>query len=325
MSIDHAWKPLSPSMQEAVDRYNAWSDMHLQEADARNRIVENLYHYTDANGLKGIIESQAIWFTSYAHLNDPGEIAYGVGITTTLLSEIGRANDPRLKLFCDMVIDLFTHDNLRTAFGFYIASFSRNGDDLGQWRAYGDNGRGYALGFAPQFFEVTEGLKANPTDNYITLPVAYGEHEGRALLMPAIARALELVGEVISSEAAAMQDVNVGMPFFDEMAKALIASQLILYSMAIKHEAYRNEKEVRLALVEQISKLSPHISTRTRDGEIVPFVKVAAPVREQKSIADIVVGPCASLRSEDGVRALLSFVKKEIVRRSVIPYRASFN
>jgi hypothetical protein len=30
---------------------------------------------------------------------------------------------------------------------------SETGDDLGQWRAYTDNGRGYALGFGPQALE----------------------------------------------------------------------------------------------------------------------------------------------------------------------------
>jgi len=29
-------------------------------------------------------------------------------------------------------------------------------DDLGQWRAYADNGRGFAIGFAPRLFKTTK-------------------------------------------------------------------------------------------------------------------------------------------------------------------------
>lgn len=236
-------------MRAALDQYDHWSHDHLSTADIKNKIIGILYHYTDASGLKGIFDHQTIWFTSYDHLNDPGEITYGIEITTALLKEIGDTNDPRIKMFCDLVINLYTHDNMRSAFGIYLASFSRDGDDLGQWRAYANNGRGCAIGFAPHLFHATPGLKGSPVENYVVLPVAYGVAEGRALLMPCIATALELVRRVIVGEANAMRDVNVGMPFFDEMAKVLIASELVLHSLTIKHEAYRHENEVRLTLV----------------------------------------------------------------------------
>jgi hypothetical protein len=39
----------------------------------------SVYHYTDAHGLKGIVEKDAIWLTNRVHLNDPTELAYGLG------------------------------------------------------------------------------------------------------------------------------------------------------------------------------------------------------------------------------------------------------
>ena len=316
------WKPLSDGMQRALEEYDCWSRLHLAASDQKNRIVAPLYHYTDGSGLKGIIENEVIWFTSYTHLNDPGEITYGMSVTTEVLKEIGEGSDRRIKLFCDMVIDLFTHDNMRSAFGFFIASFSRDGDDLGQWRGYGDNGRGYSLGLAPNLFQPTEGLKDDPTENFVILPVAYGKQEGRALLMPAIEKALRVVGEIILQEAETMQDSNVGMPFFDAAAKALIASELVLCSMMIKHEAYRNEKEVRLALVGQHNNLEQHILTRVRGSEVIPFIKVRLPIRAEGNIAEIVLGPSAAPNAEDGARSLLPS-QQVSVRRSVIPYRAN--
>lgn len=324
MSIDRGqWKPLSTAMRQAIANYDSWSRNHLEAGDLNNKITAPLYHYTDANGLKSIVEGETIYFTSYGHLNDPGEITFGIGVTTALLEEIGQQNDKRIKLFCDMLIDLFTHDNMRTAFGFFIASFSRDGDDLGQWRAYGDNGRGFALGIAPEVFQAKAGRQADPTNNYVVLPVVYGVDEGRALLLPGIAKVVEQVAEILTSEADAMQDPNVGMPFFDEMAKALIASELVLYSMTIKHEAYRHEREVRLALVGQTNHLASKVLTCTRRSEIVPYIAVKMPLAAPDSIAEVVVGPAASPNSEDSVKSLLPHLRSVSVRRSSIPYRAS--
>jgi hypothetical protein len=39
----------------------------LLAADARNAVTAPLYHYTDAQGLEGIISAQQIWFTHYQH------------------------------------------------------------------------------------------------------------------------------------------------------------------------------------------------------------------------------------------------------------------
>jgi hypothetical protein len=47
----------------------------------------------------------------------------------------------------------------------------------------------------------------------------------------------------------AVQDINVGMPFFDELAKALVGSEILWKSMTIKDEAYAREQEVRLLIV----------------------------------------------------------------------------
>jgi hypothetical protein len=241
-----------------------------------------------------------------------------------LLNEIGQASDRRIEIFCDMVNDLFTHENLRGAFGFFIASFSLERDDLGQWRAYGDNGRGFALGLAPHVFAVEDKPDRKPHENIFIAPVVYGRQAARQHHMPAIEQAVRLVGDTVERAADLMQDSNVGMPFFDEMAKVLIASQLIFNSLTIKHEAYEHEKEVRLIIVGEHKNLTPYVSTRSRRGEIVPFIKSVMPIQARDSIAEIVVGPSAAAGAEDGVCALLkpfNDAPEPIVRRSTIPYR----
>jgi hypothetical protein len=43
-------------------------------AKPRPRII---YHYTDAKGLKGILESGALWLTDIRNLNNPSELKHG--------------------------------------------------------------------------------------------------------------------------------------------------------------------------------------------------------------------------------------------------------
>ncbi|EFD2622350.1 hypothetical protein CK189_005805, partial [Escherichia coli] len=37
-----------------------------------------IYHYTDLNGLKGIIESGSLWATHFSFLNDSNELSHGM-------------------------------------------------------------------------------------------------------------------------------------------------------------------------------------------------------------------------------------------------------
>jgi len=315
-------KPLPPVFKEAVTEFIKWSDAYLYAADDSEKIAAPLYHYTDAAGLEGIVKNQQVWFTSYTHLNDPTEIKYGMSIASQLLSQIGQGSDPRIKSFCDMVNDLFTLKTLHSTFGFFIASFSRERDDLAQWRAYGDNGRGFSLGLAPHLFHAEDKAARQPL--VFVKPVVYGKQAARHRHMPAIEKAVRIVDETMG-QAPDLMDISTGMPFLDEMARSLIATQMVLNSLTVKHEAYQHEKEVRLFILGEHRGLTEHVSTRAWPGDIVPFIKYDMPVQASGSIVEIVVGPSAADSAEDGVRTLLRpfhDAPDSIVRRSTIPYRA---
>lgn len=316
--------PLPSVLRGAIDEFNAWSDKHLAAQDESNKVIGPLYHYTDAAGLEGIIKNQQIWFTAYAHLNDPSELTYGISAALRLLKEIGERADPRIRLFCEMIADLFTHENLQSSFGFYIASFSRARDDLGQWRAYADNGRGFALGLDHKLFQVEDKPHRKPHENVFVAPVVYGDSAARERHLPAIEKALEVVAAAIDSGSEAMRDKTIGIPFLDQMAKALIASQLIVNCLTIKHAAYEHEREVRLIIPGGIKTLRPYVSTRSRGAEIVPFIKSDMPIQAKGSIAEIVVGPAAAANAKNAVKALLRPFLDEsemVIGESGIPYR----
>src|SRR5687768_12796503 len=101
-----------------------------------------LYHYCDAAAFQAICTSRNMRFSDLFSLNDWLEIHWGYSIweaaATQLLDKVGRP-------FLDE-IDKIIHTSGMC--GLPVAScYSLDGDVLSQWRAYADDGRGYAIGF----------------------------------------------------------------------------------------------------------------------------------------------------------------------------------
>ncbi len=311
---------LPPELLAAIKQFVHWSTQQLEAEQAATRITTPLYHYTNATGLRGIIESQKFWFTSYRHLNDPSELTHGMDIAHRLLVAIAEQyRDGLVKIFCEMVDDLFKHGNFADVFGFYIASLSRAGNDLGQWRAYADNGRGFALGLAPHLFEMVEDSSPAPTE-HIILPVVYGK-EADARYCTAI----EAAAAVVQGCRPHLKDQRIGIPFMRELANQLIAGQLIGISLGVKHEAYRHEQEVWLVILGTQNAQRNDVKTRVRGAEIVPYMESPLPLRDKDGITDIVIGPAAPSSTKDAVHSLLRSFGVDPngrIRESGIPYRA---
>jgi hypothetical protein len=111
-----------------------------------------------------------------------------------------------------------------------------------------------------------------------------------------------------------------------ELANELIARQLIGISLGVKHDAYSQEREVRLIMLGTQRMQKDDVKTRIRGSEIVPYMESdPLPLREKDGIVDIVVGPAAGPTARNGVQRLLQSFGIEPanrVRESGLPYRA---
>jgi hypothetical protein len=314
---------LPPPLQGAVDALDGWCRSHLGEEEARDRVQRPLYHYTSAAGLKGIFETRQMWFTDYRHLNDPTELRLGVDRAHEALRAAGEGADGRVGLFLRMAADLFSQENVDTL-GFFVASFSRARNDLGQWRAYADNGRGFAIGYAPRMFEVRPDLSAAPEENAFLGPVVYDADEAVSRHRLAIDQAAAIFRATANANAALLRDGAVGIPFMRIFALRLIASALIWNALTTKHPAYEREEEVRMIIMGTAAALLPVTKTRTRGSEIVPYIAHPWALRGPEDIAEIVVGPAAPPDAERPLQTLLATcgLAGVTVVRSDIPYRA---
>lgn len=105
-------------------------------------LPSELFHYTDQNGLLGIINSHSFWATKITCLNDSSEYFLAFKIAKSILEKLATNRDVDL-IKVEYLLDELSgyQDNI------FVGSFSEKGDLLSQWRAYGSSTSGYALGF----------------------------------------------------------------------------------------------------------------------------------------------------------------------------------
>ena len=140
----------------------------------------DLWHYTTAEGLKGILSDQTLWATDYRYLNDESEITYSKTIihkmmlpkVTDKIKQICRVNSEAKKIAAlyggvRNIADIETRETIDILFKamlnhpgspqqipFVLSfckvpendSFKQGNGLLSQWRGYGKDG-GYAIIF----------------------------------------------------------------------------------------------------------------------------------------------------------------------------------
>ncbi len=310
---------------EAAAKFRHWAaDLMLSEQEDK-KITQPLYHYTDAIGLKGIVEKQEIWFTSHRYMNDPSEISFGIDAAHKAITRVPA--DGPAEVFCHCLADDLNVQTITQELEYFLAGFSYARDDLGQWRAYGCNGRGFALGLAAKLFAVVdETPELKLTEKIVVYPVEYGMEKAIERHYQVIKKAVDIFAGVAAKHSALLQDKNLASRFISNYIREVLAGALIFVCLTSKHEAYEHEREVRLMMLGLRSKFEPFIETRVRNDELLAFVRHPMPsIKEPESIVEIVMGPSVGLDGEHAVRSLLGSAKCPPgvpIHRSSIPYRA---
>ncbi|MBL3567474.1 hypothetical protein JMM59_21080, partial [Rhodovulum sulfidophilum] len=102
--------------------------------------LDQMFHYTSAEGALAILQSGRMRFTDYAYLNDTREITYGLDVIRSVLE--GETHISVSPALADLKAHLDDVDPV-SSYNLYTASFSSDSDSLSQFRLYGP----VALGF----------------------------------------------------------------------------------------------------------------------------------------------------------------------------------
>lgn len=119
------------------DRDKCVETMKKIVGKVKDRVIYPIYHYTKEEGFKGIIKSKEIWMTNALFVNDKMELR--ASFEGSVISKDFQFNNPEFNIFKDRQQRLESED----IEDYYLASFSKDGNSLGQFRAYGN----YCIGF----------------------------------------------------------------------------------------------------------------------------------------------------------------------------------
>ena len=282
-----------------------------------------LFHYTDDIGLKGILEHGNVRLTSVFSLNDPAELKHGFSHAVEIFNQRAASGPPESKTFSQQFERFLVDEGIAVAAHYFVCSFSAAGDDLGQWRSYADNGRGFALGFDTASLEDAF-IKASglPTSSNSTFRVKYSDETAARLQNDIIAKMFHL----ISLPHGKKLD---GATLHEYMGELLVLTWMHCLRAALffKHEAYANEVEYRFL---QLHMAGPHappaVKYRTRPYEPVQYREFDWRTAAANSLKKIVIGPAAdktkaTLFAKDCLNAYHAAATVEVVS-SVIPYRS---
>lgn len=280
---------------------------------------ERIYHYTDYTGIHGILESGSLRFGDVFSLNDPSEIYHGMGVSLRLLRERVESSDSKIKRFFVDRYESFLNSGVKRSGHFHVCCFSTNSDSLSQWRAYADNGAGYALGFDAGLLESAYGhINGARAENRSVFHVTYDDKK----LLELHEKIIESMFGLIEVPLSMVEDQQAGGTFLKDLS-TLTSLHALHASLYFKHEAYSDESEYRFMTVEPSTKPLQGMKRRLRPHELVRYTELDWRHLAKNALVEVVIGPAAPASAETYVRECVhEYHHREVkVRRSRIPYR----
>jgi hypothetical protein len=266
-----------------------------------------LYHYTTAEGLKGIVEHHELWATSAYYLNDSSEIMYGYGILDEALGQWLRTKMPHenslSRGLAESLRRYFGHDALKRNIitPVYLTCFCEEDNLLSQWRAYGNAG-GYNVGFKVPMEGIVYGLVPEPpVYTAKCVKVEYARDNQMRRVLEILHSLLPILDEPEVTEA--VRSLDALSPFGFSWFLRTVQEILVEESIGFKDAAFDVEKEWRFVvrsreLLKQGLDDGDHtnlpINFRISNGQLAPYVKIIP--SKAPWLSDGQILPIASVR-----------------------------
>lgn len=227
-----------------------------------------IYHYTDLNGLKGIIESGSLWATHFSFLNDSNELIHGMNCLENALQYLRDDFNPKTLTFIEQAL---THFRMHRAAHVYNLSFCLEPDLLSQWRGYGSS-QGVCLEFDDE--ELIASLELTH----------YQVFKNRV---------------IYTKEDSTVEARNEILAFFNAPEVQSAMSQDVMYELSyaaklahslppfFKNDGFKEEQEFRMVILPD----GPFegVNFRVNDNGLVPYLIVKA--KDKLPLKSIRIGP----------------------------------
>lgn len=281
--------------------------------ERRAKPPDTLYHYTDAAGLLGIVQTAELWASNAAFLNDASELVHVHSVLDEVASELAdEYEDLIVGEFLRIVVDEFGRLYIQ-GMEVFVVCFCEFPDLLSQWRAYPASSGGYAIGFDSKVIAAGRFL----------LPIMYDEEAQRRTIRSLLVTHCDLLPRAAEESDSYRRKCLV-------LAVRMAAASLADCAFAFKHPSFASECEWRLVRVMMRDRVPPYGGTpnfRVRGGRLVPYTPMGLGSRDgRQSMREVVVGPGShSDLAVGAARSLLLAAGYDgvanMVMRSAVPLR----
>ena len=282
--------PGPDALVEALTEFTGIADKVLESFKATviaRPTPSPIYHYTSDVGLREMLYSGRIWLSDIFHLNDPSELYHGFSHAVRILKEKTEAGPPEAQLFAGIFKDTL-ESRLPKSLQFFSCSFSTNGDELGQWRAYADNGRGYALGFDGKVLETAFGAADAHNSAY---HMSYDDAALTRVQETIVEGLLDFINVESLTRRWGDRVDRTMLPGYMRRLAVILAASAIEAALFFKHEAYANEAEYRFRQLFSAKDVLPSLKHRFRSSEMVKYQEFDWRSAGAGMLKKIVVGP----------------------------------
>ncbi len=272
-----------------------------------------LFHYTSAEGLKGMASGRTLWATNIEYLNDSAEFKHGEEVMRQIVASRKRGAKGDRREFFDIMDE---SPNFFEAEDVFVISLSEADDLLSQWRGYTPSNCGFCIGFDPQ--SLTEALWA--LDEMQLVRCVYEGSEQKKFVTALLDFCLEMWVEHRQAERREAKD------FRDMSSIVLFKVYSTFVAAAMKHSAFAEEKEWRLL---GLCRDPKRFQFRPGKSTLTPYIELkwgdGTKAQDTQPIRSVTVGPCPDpkLASKAVSRLLKSCGLKTVqVKSSQIPFRS---
>ncbi len=311
----------APPKESVCERHGRECDQIVDDfiVSLGKKDPDRLYHYTSAEGFKGIIESGALWATNILHMNDTEELKHGVNEFLSYLRNESTSFSRIQKNFWGPAVNI-DHKKLTclVADKIYSTSFSLECDNHHQWKEYANHQSGLCLEFSRELIDShVQNLRVVNQCNVSSFRMQYKTKKSLNVFKFLVSTTNKLITRG---------------PIFNNKEKERIAINVfrgvLLMAVYFKDSSWEREREYRIIIpITSESKNLP-IKSRAKNNidTPIPYTEFEWKSATPCPLKRVWIGPAAAHDTTPGsVKAFLKhcgYGDEIEVMRSDIPYRS---
>ncbi|HIF6627103.1 DUF2971 domain-containing protein [Serratia marcescens] len=270
--------------------------------------MNKIYHYTDLNGLQGIVENHCLRATNLHFLNDEEEMHHGINAFENALNHL---NEELSEESIKILRNTLDRHKLSQVEHNYNISFCQKSDLLSQWRGYA----------------ATQGVCLEFDSDELESALDYQDYQvlSRGVFYTSRDSTLEAKAEILTF----LKEENViKKSKGDRLFEYEKASQLVnMLTPFFKHDSFKEESEYRIIIQPKIN--SAPVKFRVNQHGLIPYLEVKAKKDNAFNgllpLKNVKIGPCKNRAfMMQGLKFLLNqngYIKTNISFTDV-PFRA---